>query len=167
MVEQWSEGVHYVGAVVTHGGSLYQAQRDTGRAPGEHPDWICLARGGRDGVDGRSFNVCGTFDPQTSYRVLDVVTLNSTWFVSIRDNPGPCPGDGWKAGPNAPRGKPGERGERGATGPRGEKGDPAREVLHWEIDRSTYSIVPILTDGSKGPPLEVRELFEQFQIETH
>ena len=32
-IRAWGDAVHYAGDVVTHGGSVYQAQRDTGREP--------------------------------------------------------------------------------------------------------------------------------------
>jgi integrin beta 3 len=167
MVKAFIEGVHYAGDVVAHSGSLYQAQRDTGATAGANADWICLAHAGRDGLDGRSFNILGTFDERTSYKQLDVVTLNSVWFVAKRDNPGPCPGEGWKAGPDRGKmGKPGERGERGATGPRGETGPAGRDIVGWKIDRSNFSATPIMNDGEDGAPLSIRELFEQFQDEA-
>jgi hypothetical protein len=53
--------VHYESDVVTHTGALWQARSDTAHAP-PHSDWICLARAGRDGSDGRSPNVCCTYD---------------------------------------------------------------------------------------------------------
>jgi hypothetical protein len=118
---------------------------------------------GANGNDGRSFVIRDTYDPNETYKALDVVTLNATWFVARADDPGPCPGAGWKAGPSGRRGEKGERGERG---PRGELGAPGREVAAWEINRKDYSLVPLLSDGTKGPPIPLRALFEQFQAET-
>ena len=62
---------------------LYQAIKDTMRVPITQ-DWRCIAARGNDG---RDFNVCGTFDPTASYRVLDIVTLDHGWFIAKRDNP--------------------------------------------------------------------------------
>ena len=118
---------------------------------------------GANGNDGRSFVIRDTYDPAETYRELDVVTLNATWFIARKDDPGACPGAGWKAGPSGRRGEKGERGERG---PRGELGPPGREVTAWEINRKDYSLVPIMSDGGKGPPIPLRALFEQFQAET-
>ena len=118
---------------------------------------------GRAGNDGRSFVIRDTYDPSETYRELDVVTLNATWFIARADDPGPCPGAGWKAGPTGRRGEKGERGERG---PRGELGAPGREVTAWEINRKDYSLVPVMSDGTRGPPIALRALFEQFQAET-
>jgi hypothetical protein len=117
---------------------------------------------GANGNDGRSFVIRDTYDPAETYRELDVVTLNATWFIARADDPGPCPGAGWKAGPSGRRGEKGERGERG---PRGEQG-AWREVTAWEINRKDYSLVPLMSDGTKGPPIPLRALFEQFQAET-
>jgi hypothetical protein len=36
----------------------------------------------------------------------------------------------------------------------------------FEIDRKRYVLTPIMRDGSRGPPVELRELFEQFLMET-
>jgi hypothetical protein len=118
---------------------------------------------GERGNDGRSFVIRDTYDPNETYKALDVVTLNATWFIARKDDPGPCPGAGWKAGPSGRRGEKGERGERG---PRGETGAVGREVTAWEINRKDYALVPIMSDGNKGPPIPLRALFEQFQAET-
>jgi hypothetical protein len=158
------EGVHYTGDVVTHRGGSYQAQRDTARIPGEHVDWLCLSAPGADGKSARAFNIRGTYDPREEYAALDVVTLEATWFVARQDAPGPCPGPGWKSGPV---GKRGEKGERGAKGDRGPQGEAARDVMRYEIDRKGYAIIPVREDGSAGAAIPVRELFEQFERETH
>lgn len=151
--------MHYESDVVAHKGGLYQAQRDTAREPGQHVDWLCLAlpgADGKDGIDGRSFNISGTYDPNAEYSALDVVTLNSTWFVAKHDKPGPCPGDGWKAGPCGRRGDKGERGERGPAGP---------SVLCGEIDRRDYILKLLLSDGSEVP-ISCRGFFEQYHEES-
>jgi hypothetical protein len=117
---KWSDDVHYAGAVVTHAGATWQAVRDTGRAP-PHDDWVCLAAAGRDGRDGRSFTVRGTFsDEVKDYRFLDVVAMGGAAFVARRDEPGACPGDGWQLiAMQGKRGNPGEPGKslRGPAGP--------------------------------------------------
>lgn len=117
---------------------------------------------GERGLDGRSFTIRDTYDPNESYQLDDVVTLNSTWFVARKDAPGPCPGPDWKAGPTGRRGEKGERGDRGERGPAG----AARELVAWQLDRKAYAAIPILSDGSKGAPLNLRALFEQFQAEA-
>jgi hypothetical protein len=44
----------------------------------------------------------------------------------------------------------GERSEKG------DKGDPGPVTLDWEIDRASYHAVPIMSDGTLGPPLALR-----------
>jgi hypothetical protein len=168
-VKKWIEGsVQYESEVVTHDGGLYQALKDTGKIPGTN-DWLCLAspgangKDGRDGEDGISMNIRETFDPEEKYSELDVVTLDSKWFVAKYDNPGICPGPGWKSGPGIGKtGKPGPQGERGLKGDRGD----TIEIVTWEINRETYEVSPIMSDGERGPVISLRNLFEQFQEET-
>jgi len=150
--------VHYADAVVVHNGSLWQALVDTGKSP-PHGDWICLAEAGRNGVDGASPRVRATFDADIVYKKLDIVALNYSAFIARQDDPGPCPGDGWQL----------IAGERGAPGPRGEKGPQGEagvSIVGWEIDAKDYQATPRLSDGTIGPPLAFRPLFEQFYNEA-
>ena len=122
VVRTWEDQVYYQGDVVSFDGAIYQAVRDTGKAPG-HSDWICIVRRGNDGEDGRSFKVCGTFDPEAEYSALDVVALNGASFAARRDNPGPCPGEGWQMiAAQGRQGKPGLKGDKGDPGRRGDFG---------------------------------------------
>ena len=122
--------MHYDGDIVTLDGSTFQAIRDTGRQP-PHDDWVCIAQAGRAGVDGRSFAVRGTWEPDGLYRELDVVAMNGASFVAKSDDPGPCPGDGWQLmSAQGKRGKQGEEGPKGNVGPKG----PA--VIGLGIDES-------------------------------
>jgi hypothetical protein len=117
VVKSWSDEIHYQGAVVAHDGATWQAVRDTGRAP-PHEDWIPLARAGRDGADGASLRVRGTWKSEEQYKALDIAILNGGGFVARRDNPGqPGVGDGWQL--LASQGKQGKPGERGSAGPPG------------------------------------------------
>jgi hypothetical protein len=163
-VHEYVEGsVHYRGDVVTHRGSTYQAQRDTAREP-PHEDWICVARAGVDGkngCDGRSPNVRGTFKAGESYRAFDIVALNGGAFIARRDDPGSCPGDGWQLVAT-----PGKRGQQGPRGERGPAGPAGPTIESWQIDRERYQATPAMSDGSEGPPLELRPLFEQFHTEA-
>ena len=160
--------MHYEIDVGTHDGPLWEARGDTMHAP-PHSDWICLARASRNGRDGRSPNVCGTYDAREKYERLDIVALDGASFVAKRDNPGLCPGDGWLL--LSQQGKPGHRGES-ITGPRGEKGDKGERgeagatVVSWQLDRQRYRVSPLMSDGKVGPMLELRGLFEQFLSET-
>jgi hypothetical protein len=169
-VTKWIEGaVSYESDVVTHNGGLYQALKDTGKTPGTN-DWLCLAapgtdgKDGRDGEDGRSLTIRDTFVPNQQYKALDVVTLDSKWFVAKQDDPGMCPGPGWKAGPGI--GRTGKPGERGAQGPKGDIGVTAPTIVEWDIRVKTYEAFPLMSDGTLGPPLPLRELFAQFQEEA-
>jgi hypothetical protein len=168
-VRRWVEGsICYESDVVIHLGGTYQAVRDTAKPPGEHIDWQRLSapgRDGRDGIDGRSLTLRGTFDPNTKYKALDVVTLNSSWFAAICDDPGECPGLNWKAGPTGKRGDKGERGQRGDKGDKGDAGLSAPQIVKWTTDNN-YSLIPIYSDGSRGPTISIRSLFEQFQREA-
>ena len=157
----WKEDtVYHEGDVVAFGGSTYQAKRDTAQAPGT-ADWTCLARAGRDGA---SLTVRGTYDPRDAYAYLDVVAYNGASFCARKSAPGSCPGPDWQL--LAKIGKAGPRGERGIKGQRGERGEAAPAIHAWEIDRARYVATPIMSDGSSGPALELRALFEQFLLET-
>ena len=47
---------------------------------------------------------------------------------------------------------------RGLIGPRGE---PAPTITGWRIDLEGYAVMPVLSNGTGGAPLELRSLFEQ------
>jgi hypothetical protein len=154
--------VHYMGDVVIHDGSTWQAIRDTGNAP-PHDDWIGLCH---RGLDGREPIIRGTYNTQAKYQQLDIVALNGGSFIAKSDEPGPCPGPGWQL--IASQGKPGIKGPAGQKGDKGDKGergiDTAR-IVGWKIDRENYTITPIMSLGD-APPLDVRALFEQFHGES-
>ena len=123
-------------------GSTWQATKDTGQAP-PHKDWIGLAV---RGVDGITPQPRGLWRVDESYRALDIVALNGGSFIARKDDPGPCPGDGWQLlasqGRNGKAGETGPRGELGPRGPRGDKGEPAPRLIlaarprglsrHWQ-----------------------------------
>ena len=143
IVKAWADDVHYAGAVLTHNGSTYQATRDTAKEP-PHGDWICIAAGGADGRDGRSIKIAGTYQEGADYRALDQVTLNGASFTAKRDNPGPCPGDGWQL--SSAQGKRGNPGERGV---KGERGEPGPAVIDMSIDGEALFAIRN-ADGSKA-----------------
>lgn len=117
------ESVTYQAEFVCHEGALYQARKDTAQAPGES-EWVCVACAGRDGCDGLTPNVCGTYDARKTYERLDIVALDGTAFIAKQDNPGVCLGDGWQL--LSRQGRPGRRGETGECGMRGEGGENGR-----------------------------------------
>ncbi|HEX4571052.1 MAG TPA: collagen-like protein [Dongiaceae bacterium] len=165
-MKAYQPGVAYAADVVCHDGATWQALRDTGQPP-PHEDWICIARSGRDA---RMPELKGTFEAGREYRVLDIVAVNGALFIARHDQPGDCPGADWQL--MARQGKPGaagprgEKGDRGAQGDRGERGAPAPRITSWKVDRENYAVMPIMSDGSHGQKLELRDLFKQFQDET-
>lgn len=132
-VAAWEDRIYREAEVVTLAGAVYQAARDTGKAP-PHEDWVCIVTAGRDGADGRSLNPRATWSPEEAYSRLDIVALDGGAFVARRDDPGPCPGDGWQL--IAMRGKPGRPGERGERGEAGKGGVPGPGVVSIDIDDS-------------------------------
>jgi hypothetical protein len=164
MAKLWApETVYYRGDVVAYDGGTFQAMCDTGQPP-SHAHWICLATAGRDG---KTITVRGTFDETAEYHLLDVVALNGGSFIALKDKPGPCPGSGWQlVASQGKRGAAGEKGERGPPGPRGDAGASGATIVGWKIDRERYVATPVMADGSEGPPLELRGLFEQFFSEV-
>lgn len=143
-VAEWVDRVHREAEVVTHAGAVYQALRDTGKAP-PHDDWRCIVPAARDGADGKSFTVRGTWTAGQDYRYLDLVALDGGTFVALRDAPGECPGAGWQL--VSPRGKPGRPGDRGPAGERGTRGEPGPAVTGIEIDH-TGMVTLTNADGS-------------------
>lgn len=131
IVKVWEDRVYYEGEAVVHAGATFQALRDTGRDP-SHEDWQCIAAAGRDGKDGLSFTIRGTFAADADYAALDVVALNGASFVARRDNPGACPGNGWQM--IAAQGKRGNPGEPGRAGPKGDRGAPGVPLVAASVD---------------------------------
>ena len=103
--------------------------------------------------------VCGLFDPEREYRRYDLVSLHGAEWRAKCNAPGPLPGEGW-----ALAAKAGDRGKRGEIGPRGERGMPAATVSEWQV--RDYRAVPVMSDGSIGPALDLRMLFEQYHSEA-
>jgi hypothetical protein len=155
-----SDTIYHEGDIVAFAGGTWQAQRDTPRAPGAQ-DWMCLA------VAGAGFTIRGTYDSNAEYRYLDVAMLNGSSFVALKDAPGPCPGDDWQLlASRGSRGDRGLKGERGLVGPRGDAGASGATIRDWKIERERYVATPVMSDGSDGPSLELRGLFEQFLAEV-
>ena len=122
---------------------------------------------GEAGKDAAQVTIRGTFDAGTEYRHLDVVTTGGSSFVALTDKPGACPGAGWQLLASAGRsGKPGSKGERGEQGVRGDVGKAAPTIVQWKTDRARYRAIAVMSDGSESPALDLRDLFEQFQIEA-
>jgi hypothetical protein len=109
----------------------------------------------------RNLNVAGTYDPTVRYRALDVVALNGASFAARVDDPKQCPGEDWQL--VAAQGKKGAPGRDGVDG---KAGRDAPRIVNWLVNRESYSVTPIMSDNSRGPPLELRELFQRFNEET-
>src|SRR5580765_3305895 len=121
---------------------------------------------GKPGKDAAQITIRGTYDAGARYGHLDAVATGGSTFVARYDNPGACPGDGWQLIASCGRpGRPGPQGERGQQGERGLTGRTA-VILAWEIDAKNCRATPIMSDASEVPPLELRGMFEQFQMET-
>ena len=96
MAKVWyRESVTYQGEFVSYHGALYQACQDPAEVPGGS-DWTCVARAGRDGVDGRTPTIRGTYNAYKKYAQLDIVTVDGASYIARCDDPGLCPGDGWQ-----------------------------------------------------------------------
>ena len=119
---------------------------------------------GQAGKDGAQVTIRGTYSAETAYHYLDVVMTGGSSFVALTDKPGECPGAGWQLIASAGRsGKPGAKGERGEQGTTGKA---APTIVQWKTDRARYRAIAVMSDGSESPALDLRDLFEQFQIEA-
>jgi hypothetical protein len=158
------ESITYRGGFATHQGVLYQATRDSAKEPGKSADWLCVARAGTDGKDGKSVRSRGLYNPAKTYEKLDLVMFAGEAFLARLDAPGPLPdAPGWsKVGA---RGRKGDRGERGATGARGAAERPVT-VRSWQVDDARYRATPLLSNGQVGASLELRPLFAMFLKQT-
>lgn len=157
---EWTRGVHYAGTVVTCGGSLWQASRDTGEAPG-HENWTLLAAAGRDA---KELAHRGTFDPLCSYGRNDLVALDGGAFVALRDNPGDCPGDGWRLlVARGKSGKPGERGERGERGLPGLDGRAGVGIADVAVEG--FALIVSLTNGDTIAR-DMKPMFEEYHAQV-
>jgi hypothetical protein len=154
-VKDWTRGVHYAGDVVTCGGSLWQASRDTGEPPG-HDDWTVLATKGQDA---KEFEPRGLYDPNAQYERLNIVALDGGSYVALRDDPGPCPGDGWRAW--CQRGKPGKPGDPGPKST--EPGPPGVGIADISVDG--FALIVSLTDGGTIVR-DMRPMFEEYHAQV-
>ena len=67
-----------------------------------------------------------------------------------------------KRGERGPCGADGAPGPRGERGERGERGSPAPAIIEWRPDPEAFSVTAILADGSTGPMIALRSLFEAY-----
>jgi hypothetical protein len=71
-----------------------------------------------------------------------------------------------KRGPRGERGLAGERGPQGERGARGEPGSDAPKIAAWEMDPGNYSARPLMSDGTRGPALDLKPMLQQFLTDT-
>ena len=45
-------------------------------------------------------------------------------------------------------------------------GKDAARIVNWAMDHIAYTVTPVTSDGTSGPPLNLRGLFEQFLKEV-
>jgi hypothetical protein len=104
---------------------------------------------GRDGVDGKDAypgEARGLYDPEATYRALDVVSLNGSEWRAKCDNPGPLPGDDWML--SAQRGKRGEPGPIG-KGTEGKSGRNGAQLVGLGFDADKMELFGIMDDGNQ------------------
>ena len=99
-----------------------------------------------------AMRIRGTFDPKAKYNLGDVVAHDGASFIARRNDPGPLPGGGWQLFAR--------QGSRGIAGPAGPRGPMGATITGWILDRENFRVTPKMSDGSLGPPLELRALFE-------
>jgi integrin beta 3 len=118
-----------------------------------------IAAAGEDGVDAPVGQVHGRYDPAGQYKRFDLVAHDGGEWRARKDDPGPLPGAGWAL--SAVQGKQGKPGSKGETGPRGQAGPV---IAEWSI--AGFAAVPIMSDGTAGPALDLRALFERYDSEV-
>jgi hypothetical protein len=98
------------------------------------------------------------------YERLDVVEFGNDAFAARRDGPGLCPCEDWLA--LSVRGSKGDKGETGPRGHKGNRGPSGAKIAEWRINRGRFVAVPFFSDGTAGPPLRLRDLFQEFLNQT-
>jgi hypothetical protein len=119
----------------------------------------------QDGRDGRGLVLRGTWTEGVRYHALDAVALNGATFAAKCDYPpGPPPNESWQL--VAQQGRRGPPGPKGDSGSRGRDGVAAPSIVGWGIDEKAYTVTPQFTDGTCGPVLDLRPLFQRFLDEA-
>jgi hypothetical protein len=104
----------------------------------------------RKGTPNGALNPRGAFDSLEVYSALDVVMLNGSSWVAIKDNPGSLPGSGWRLLASA-----GARGQRGPAGRQGERGAAAPTWKGVSFDLKNRCFWTRMSDGSEGPQISL------------
>jgi hypothetical protein len=63
-------------------------------------------------------------------------------------------------------GRDGRDGPPGPPGPRGNRGQRSAEIVAWSVDFDNYTATPEFFDGSSGPPLNLRGMFQRYNEDT-
>ena len=48
----------------------------------------------------------------------------------------------------------------------GDKGETGATIVSWQIDHERFRASPLMSDGTVGPMLELRSLFEEYLAQT-
>jgi hypothetical protein len=73
-----------------------------------------------------------------------------------------------KRGPQGLKGPKGDKGDRGVPGKNGisETIKQTVKIERWIIDRASFTVRGVLSDGSETPVLDLRPLFEEYQAQV-
>ena len=92
-VREWEpETVAWPGQLWLHRNALYQvsAEDPVATAPGDAPGWRRIIAAPNE------FRMLGRWEPEAEYRTGNAVCRDRSLWIAVEDNPGPCPGDGWR-----------------------------------------------------------------------
>ena len=141
----YSKRLHKRGSIVKHLGGTWQSISENDEEPTESSkEWRLIANGLKS-VEMQGSHILikmsndeefktkvaleakGAFDPEEKYEFLDVVMKSNNSWLATCDNPGECPGEGWKL--FAKQGKTGKQGEsiKGESG-KSIKGEPGKSI---------------------------------------
>ena len=115
--------------------------------PGDRGEAGQRGEPGEPGPIGYTGRALGRWNPELTYRAMDVVACNGSEWRAVKDDPGPLPGEGWMLsakGVKGDKGLPGDRGERGLPGPAGKDGAGIDDVI---IDNGV--LVFVFSDGRR------------------
>lgn len=107
---------------------------------------------GADGAPAYPGTARGLYNAAEAYRALDIVTLHGSEWRAVRDDPGPCPGDGWVIGAS-----------KGSRGRQGEAGPPGHSIVDAVI--GDFQLVLIRSDGHRFT-CNLLPLFERYHREA-
>jgi hypothetical protein len=71
-------------------------------------------------------------------------------------------GESGRDGARGVPGRDGQQGPAGPEGPAGPRGEAAAKIATWIINEADFTAVPVMSDGSNGPALFLRAMFEAY-----